>query len=306
MRKYPIYILLLALLAACSVTTEEVTTIPEDLAGKRELLKAKRTELRELKGFLEELEAAIAEQDPDFAPKSALVTATTIKSSDFNSYATIQATVKANETAFASGELAGQILKLTVDEGDYIRRGQLIATLDVEPIEKQRAELETAIELAKTVYERQERLWNQNIGSEIQYLEAKNNYERLQKSLEGFDTNLAKRNVYAPITGTVDMVNLRAGETAMPGAPIVTILSTNDLKIVADAPEEYLTKFRRGQRVKVNIPTLESSFNANVSQIGKTVDPANRTFEVDVAVPRNQANRLKANLLAEVEVLDAS
>ncbi|MEL7162530.1 MAG: efflux RND transporter periplasmic adaptor subunit, partial [Bacteroidota bacterium] len=148
------------------------------------------------------------------------------------------------------------------------------------------------------------RLWDQNIGSEIQYLQAKNNYERLEKQLATIDVQTGKRNVYAPISGTVDRVMTRQGENAMPGAPILSILSTNDLDVVADASEDLLTKVKRGQKVNVRVPALDLAFMGTVSRIGKTVDPANRTFEVEVNVPGRYLRQLKANLLAEVDILD--
>lgn len=294
---------LLLILSACS-TAEDNGEIPADLEAKKELLRTVRGEQRELNQRIKDIEAAIAEQDPDYAPKATLVTASTVAKGSFSNYAQLQGTVQAEETAMAGPETPGRILSLRVDEGDNVRRGQLIATIDVESFSTQRSELETAAALAKTVYERQQRLWEQNIGSELQYLEAKNNYDRLQQNLASIDVQLAKRNIYAPISGTVQQVFMRAGENAMPGAPIVSIISTGKLKIVADAPEEFLTKVKRGQSVTINIPTLGASFRAPITRIGKTVDPANRTFAVEIDVPASKAGALKTNLLSEVEILE--
>ncbi|NJO87331.1 MAG: efflux RND transporter periplasmic adaptor subunit [Lewinella sp.] len=277
---------LLAALTACGgekPSTDE--GFPADLGAKRELLKTKRAELRQLNKYIEDLEVAMSAQDPDYAPKASLVTADTLALGNFKDYGTLQATVKAAETAYASAELAGRLLRVTVEDGAQVRRGQLLATLNVEDIQNQKAELEKAAELAKTVYERQQKLWDQKIGSEIQYLEAKNSYERLQKSLGSFDTQLGKRNVYAPISGTVEMVNLRAGEIAVPGAPIVTIVSTGKLKVVADAPEEFLTKVKPGQRVEISVPSLGESFVAPVSRIGRTVDAATALLRLKQQFP---------------------
>lgn len=294
---------LLLILSACNAPVENTDEIPADLSAKKERLKTLRSDLREVNDKIKELEDAIAAQDPNFAPKLTLVNATSLAKSSFSDYGNIQATVQPEETAMAGPEVPGRILKLRVDEGDNVRRGQLIATLDVESVSSQRAELETASSLAKTVYDRQKRLWEQNIGSELQYLEAKNNYERLQQSLKSVDVQLAKANVYAPISGTIQQVMMRTGENAMPGAPIVSIISTGKLKVVADASEEFLTKVKRGQSVKVNIPALGESFTAPISRIGKTIDAANRTFEIDIKVPAKQVRKLKTNLLAEVEIL---
>ena len=300
---YLLPLLFFTLLASCeSAVSEEL--VPEDLAGKKEYLRTKKAELRQLTQGVEALEQEIFAADPSLAPKGTLVAYEAVSASSFENFAKVQATVRASETAMATPQLPGRILSMKYEEGDNIRKGALVAVIDVEDITTQRAELETAAELAQTVFERQKRLWDQNIGSEIQYLQAKNNYERIQKQLASVDVQTAKKNVYAPISGTVERVLMRQGETAAPGAPILSILNTNDLDVVADASENLLTKVKRGQKVKVKVPTLDLEFMAPVSRIGKTVDPANRTFEVEIDVPGKYLRSLKANLLAEVEVLD--
>lgn len=296
-------LLLLAFLASCGPASD-ADTVPADLEGKKVYLRTKKAELRELTQQVEALEKTIYAEDPSLAPKGTLVSYEPVATSSFENYAEVQATIRAAETAMATPQLPGRILSMKYEEGDNIRKGALVAVIDVEDITTQRAELETAAELAKTVFERQKRLWDQNIGSEIQYLQAKNNYERIQKQLATIDVTASKRNVYAPLSGTVDRVMMRQGETAAPGAPILSILSTNDLDVVADASEDLLTKIELRQRVKVRVPAINLEFEAPVSRIGKTVDPANRTFEVEIDVPAKYLRQLKANLLAEVEILD--
>ncbi|MEM1357180.1 MAG: efflux RND transporter periplasmic adaptor subunit [Bacteroidota bacterium] len=297
-------IALLSLFLASCGSAPEAEAVPEDLAGKQELLRTKRAELRSITQEIEALEKSIYALDPSLAPQPTLVAYEAVKPTSFENYAEVQATVRAAETATAAPEIPGRILTMKFEEGDAIRKGQLVAVLDVENVTTQRAELEKAAELAKTVYERQKRLWDQNIGSEIQYLQAKNSYERIEKQLASIDVQTNKRNVYAPISGTVDRVLMRQGENAMPGLPILSILSTNNLDVVADAPEDLLKKVKLRQRVKVKVPALDLEFMAPIRRIGKTVDPANRTFEVEVDVPGKYLRQLKANLLAEVEVLD--
>lgn len=294
--------LLVLLLASCGPAPDDAP--PEDLAGKKEYLRARKAELRTLTKEVEALEEEIFAADPSLAPKGTLVAYESVGTSDFEDYASVQATVRADESAFASPQLPGRITSMNFEEGDAIRKGQLVAVIDVEDISSQRAELETAAELAEDIFERQKRLWDQNIGSEVQYLQAKNNYERLQKQLATVDVTAAKKNVYAPISGTVDRVMMRQGETAAPGMPILGIVNTNDLDVVADASEDLLSKVKLRQKVKVKVPALNLEFMAPVSRIGKTVDPANRTFEVEIDVPRKYVDQLKANLLAEVEILD--
>ncbi len=294
----------LALVLCTCGSAPDAADNPQTSEEIQAALKERRDELRELTQQVEDLEERLIAIDPSFAPNATLVAYETIAATSFTNFAEVQATVRASETAMATPEIPGRILRMNFEEGDPIRKGQLVATLDVEGTETQRAELETAATLAETVYERQKTLWDQNIGSEIQYLQAKNNYDRIQQQLKSIDVQANKRNVYAPLSGTVDQVMLRTGEAALPGAPILSIISTDDLDIIADAPEDLLSKVKVRQNVHVRVPALKLEFDAPISRIGRTVDPANRTFEVEIDVPRQYMRQLKANLLAEVEVLD--
>lgn len=278
--------------------------IPEDLDGKRAMLQEKKDELKELTATIKRLEDQIAELDPSSQRNlGPVVSVMPLAKTDFARYVEVQGEVEADDIVAATSEVAGRLLKVTVEKGDRVRSGQLIAKLDLEQVKKQMAEVETSLDLARTVYERQSRLWEQNIGSEIQYLEAKNNVERLKKSLETLDFQLSKSKVYAPISGVVDQVNLKGGELASPGMPIVTILNTGRLQVVADLPENYLQKISRGDEVDIRYPALDMEQTGRVSLIGSTIDQTNRTFKIEINVG-NPRGKLKPNLLATVLVKD--
>lgn len=298
--KYINILLVLSLvLSACQAPAPEVENL--DLAGKRALLKEKKATLQSITSEVETLETEIAALDPTVASNRKLVTVQAVDKTTFERFAEIQGNVQSAETAAASAEVAGRIMKITVQEGDRVRSGQLIATLDLEQVNKQIAEIEKSLELAADVFARQERLWKQNIGSELQYLEAKNNVERLTKSKETLAFQLTKSSVYAPITGVVDMVNLEAGELALPGSPIINILSTNRLEVVVDLPENYLRAVRKGDAVTVLYPSLDYEQQARISLIGSTINATNRTFKAEIKTG-NPGNRLKPNLLAVVKI----
>ncbi len=303
--KYLVSTLLLTMfLVACSGPEANQNEIPEDLGAMKELLKAKRLESKELSNFVEQLEMAIAEKDTSSVEKKQiLVTTLPVQRMDFKHYVNLQGTVQADDMVAATSEVAGRILDLKVQEGDNVKRGQLIAKLDLEAVKKQMLELGTSLSLAKTVYERQKRLWDQNIGSEIQFLEAKNSVERLEKNLDLLRLQLSKEEVYAPISGEVETVMVHAGEIASPGMPIVQILNTNKLKVVAEIPETYLGDVRKGEKVKVRIPALNEERELSVTQIGNVINAANRTFDIEMKVPGNSTT-LKPNLLVEVLVND--
>ncbi|PHN04652.1 efflux RND transporter periplasmic adaptor subunit [Flavilitoribacter nigricans] len=289
------------LFVACNPTVEEV---PADLEGKKAYLQEKKEELNKLTLQIAQLESEIAKEDPTFGGKKVrLVTIDSVNRSDFEHFVEIQGSIEADDMVDVTSETAGRILSLKVKEGDPVRQGQLVAELDLESLKKQIAELETSLSLANTVYERQKRLWDQNIGSEMQYLEAKNNKERLEKSLETLQFNLTKSKVYAPISGVVENEVLQSGEIASPGAPIVQILNTNRLKAKASVPESYLKSVTQGAMVKVSVPALDWETEARVTQIGRVIDPSNRTFAVEVALSDPQ-RRLKPNLLAYVYFKD--
>lgn len=292
------------LAVGCQPTADTGASIPEDLAGKQAFLREKKSELQQLTQLIATVESQLDSLDPNRRiDEGELVTTVPVERKDFQHFVEIQGAVQADNLVDVTSEAAGRIVKLTVKEGDAVRSGQLIAELDLEQINKQIAELEKSLELAKTVYERQSRLWEQNIGSEIQYLEAKNSKERLEKSLETLQFQLEKSKVYAPASGVVDREVLQSGEMAMPGAPIVQILNTRKLKVVVDVPENYLRAVSVGDRVTVKFPALEQEQKARVSLIGRTVDPANRTFKVEANVSSING-LLKPNLLAVMLIND--
>jgi membrane fusion protein, multidrug efflux system len=299
----PTSILLAVLLSACQ-SQEKTSEIPEKLEDKRALLKEKRNELNQLTQFVHRLEKAVAKQDPDMAAENRpVVTTAPVQRQNFKHFVEIQATVEADDYIGVTSEVAGRITKLTVEEGGSVRRGQLIAELDLEQLEKQMAELEKSLELANTVYERQKRLWDQNIGSEMQYLEAENSKERLEKSIETLDYQMSKAKIYAPASGIVETVFLQTGELASPGMPIIEILNPRKLKAVADVPENYLRAVNKGETVTVKFPALDQEQQARITLIGRTIDPANRTFKVEAALS-DISSLIKPNLLAVMYIKD--
>lgn len=294
--KYLLYLITLTFVfSACGGEPEAIW--PEDLAGKKALLSAKKDEARTIEADIKKLESEIEKLAPNKEKSRELVTLTEVKRSDFQHFTEVQGSVQSDDYVSASSETGGRILDLKVREGQYVKKGALIAKLDLEGVKKQIAEIEKSLELAQDVYERQKRLWDQNVGSEIQYLQAKNNKERLEKSLETINYQLTKSEVYAPISGVVEMVNLKAGELASPGMPIVTILNTNNVKVVANVPETYLKNVKKGEMVTIKFPALDMEKTARVSRIGNTINPANRTFEVEVELS-NAQGLFKPNLLA--------
>ncbi len=278
---------------------------PNDLDGKKELLIAKNAELKKLKTEIDSLEAQIAALSPVKEKKRKPISLDTIRLQEFKRYVDVQASVQSSDYVNISSETGGRILMINAKEGQSVRKGQLIATLDLEAIEKQIQELEVSQSLANTVYERQKRLWDQNIGSEIQFLEAKNNKERLEKTIESLKLQLSKRNVYAPISGVIDREFVKQGEMTSPGMPLAQILNARKLKVVADVTEKYLGQVKRGDKVKIFFPAINKEIEQKITLIGRSIDPTNRTFKIEIDTP-NPDGVLKPNLLADVSFNDFS
>ena len=303
--KYIVPILLLILLGACQPEAAKQSTIPTDLVGKRAYLKEKKAEFRELTRTIDKLETEINELAPPSEKTKKIVTTTSIELKDFKRFIEIQGVVESDDIVSVTSEVGGRIILYKVKEGQYVKKGQLLAKVDLEQIDKQEAELSTSLELAVELYERQGRLWKQNIGSEVQYLQAKNNKERIEKTMETIRFQKQKANVYAPISGVVDMEFLKLGDLAGPGMPIVQIINTSKVKVIANVPESYLGKVKKGEKVTVKFPALDQTTTARVSQLGRTINPANRTFEVEVELP-NRKGILKPNLLSLMLINDFS
>ncbi len=297
MNKYILLIITASLLlVACQPEQDELTL-------KRAALKEKTAVLRTLQAEIEVLQEEVDKLSPEKKRDSVMVQVQPVEVQSFSRKVNIQGSVVSDETVYASSEIGGRILSVNVKEGQQVSRGALVATLDMETVQLQINEMQTALDLAVTVYERQKRLWDQEIGSEIQYLQAKNNKERLEKSLETMRKQLSKKNVYAPISGVVNKEFASAGEVAGPGTPIVEILDSRKVKVKADVPEQYLPIIKRGQSVKLNFPALNQEVDSKVSLIGASIDPANRTFEIEMRL-NNAQGMYKPNLLTEIEFVD--
>ncbi len=296
-----LYIFIIVSIVACqSKTTDE---IPTDLPGKRTYLQKKKAELKEMQAEINILQKELNKLDPPKEKTPINVETIVVSRQEVKRYIDVQAQVMADDIVNASSELGGRILSLTVKEGDYVNKGQLIASTDMSTIEKQMSEIKTSLSLATTIYERQKKLWDQNIGSELQFLETKTNKERLEGSLETLNSQLNKKNIYAPLSGIVDRTFLSQGEMTSPGMPIIQILNTNKLKVVAELQESLLGTVEKGDIVEVYYPVLDKTVNSRVSMIGRSIDPANRTFKIEITTS-SLKGQLKPYLMAQVKLND--
>ena len=303
-----IYTLLIVtvLLTACGGEQKEKSV--EDLVASNNLeaLKQKREEIDAKQQTLAEQLKLINDRisELDTIKKLPLVTTLTIKSEKFEHYLELQGNVQTKQNLVIYPEMAGTLTRVYVKEGQSVTKGQLLATIDDGGLSQQVAQLQIQADLAKTTFERQERLWEQKIGSEIQYLQAKSSYQAQQRAVSQLKSQLSKTSVRAPFTGVIDDVITDQGSVVAPGqSQLMRIVNLDDMYIETDVPESYISNVTANKTVKVEFPILGKSLEAKIRQAGNFINPANRTFKIEVAVP-NKDKSIKPNLTAKLKIND--
>ena len=303
-----IYIILLVSLTIASCGGKEKSI--EDLIseGNLENIRAKKaaldTDQQLLVEKLNQLEVAIGELDT--IKKLPLVTTFKVIDTLFNHYLELQGSVKTKQNLVIYPEMAGTLLRVYVKEGQRVDKGQLLASIDDGGLSQQVSQLQIQADLAKTTFERQERLWKQNIGSEIQYLQAKSAYEGQQKAVSQLKSQLAKTTVRAPFSGVIDDVITDQGSVVTPGqSELMRIVNLNNMYISTDVPESYISNISKNKNVIVELPVLGKTINTKVRQAGNFINAANRTFKIEVSIP-NKDKSIKPNLTAKLKINDYS
>ena len=233
-----------------------------------------------------------------------LITTFTAKAEKYKHYLELQGSVETKQNVVITPESAGFLQRILVKEGQNVNKGQLLATIDDNGLSQQKAQLQIQADLAKTTYERQKRLWEQKIGSEIDFLQAKSNYEALEQNVNQIDKQLGKTSVRAPFSGVIDEIIAKEGNVVSPGqTQILRIVNLNNMYIETDVPESFLTSVSNGKEVIVEFPVLGKTIESEVRQTGNFINPANRTFRVEIAVPNSEKN-IKPNLTARLKIND--
>lgn len=279
----------------------EQTEVEKKIAQLDEL----RGELSKMQTSILKLEAEIESLDSTYADrnrKSILVTSAPAKRGTFEHFVEITGSVLSKKNIMLSAETVGRVLQIPVSEGMQVSRGAILARLDGESIQRNIEEVETSLDLASTVFEKQKRLWDQEIGTEMQFLEAKNRKESLEKSLASLRTQLNKTVVRAPFSGTIERVEVRAGELVQPGTPLLQLVGERDLFIEADISESFVGILDKGDSVDVFFPSLDFHIKTRVTAVGAIINPNNRTFKVEVSLPSRE--HLKPNMLSVLKIND--
>ncbi|WP_422106208.1 efflux RND transporter periplasmic adaptor subunit [Winogradskyella sp.] len=299
-------VLIATLFIACS--GEKNNDSVDSVIAEGDLAKMKSKRDQVLKSYdsigkiLGTLETAISEKDT--LKRLPLVTSFKVKDTLFNHFIDIQGDVDTKENIIIYPEYSGTLTHIYVKEGQNVSKGQLLAKIDDGGLANQLAQMKTQYELAKTTFERQERLWNQKIGSEIQYLQAKASMEGLENSVKQMQSQLGKTSIRAPFSGTIDEVITDQGQVVSPGAnQLMRLVSLKNMYVKASVPETYLGTIKRGTYVNVAFPSLGQQIDGKVRQVGNFINPNNRTFEIEIAIP-NKEQLIKPNLVANLEIND--
>ncbi|MDZ4714650.1 MAG: efflux RND transporter periplasmic adaptor subunit [Cytophagales bacterium] len=269
-------VFLASLLAGCSATST-------DNKVKLEKLKEQRAQLDKEIQMLES-EHKIANPGP-VTVKSKEVGVSVLALSSFDYFVKTQGSVEAIDNIMVSAETMGILTAVHAREGQVVTKGQTLAQIDNALILRNIDELKSSISLARTVFERQKNLWDQKIGTEVQYLQAKNNKESLEKRLATLNEQLDMTRIKSPINGSVDEVDVKIGQNVAPGMPAFRVVSFDKLKMNANVSEAFVTKIKTGNKVKVSFPTMGEEIVAEVTFVGKTINRMSRTFPVEVALP---------------------
>ena len=302
MKKFYISILTLIIISCNSSGSSNITSLIEN--GDLEELKKRKKEyvdtMNTMQVELNEINDGIAFLDEN--EKLTLVSNYEIKEKVFNSYMEAQANLKTRKNVLILPEFQGTLEKIFVYEGQYVKKGKLLAEINDSGLQEQLEQLTIQANFAKENFERTERLWNNNIGSEIQFLKSKTDFESSQKMVEQMKDRLAKTKIYAPFDGEVDEIISNQGSNLIPGvSQILRLVNLDKIYAEASVSEKYISFIEEGTEAIVQVPLLGKEIKSQVIQTGNFINPSNRTFRVEVPV-KNIDKKIKQNLDAKIKI----
>ena len=306
MKKIYAFVILTSVLISCGEekknTIEDIVssgTLKELTAKKKEIT----TNLEAVNKDLAAINRAISKKDT--LQKLPLVTTITAKAEVFKHYIELQGSVKTKQNILVYPEMPGILKSIAVKEGQKVSKGQLLAMINDGGLSNQVAQLAATTQLAKTMFERQKRLWDQKIGSEMQFLQTKTNYKAQKNSLEQLKKQQSKAAIRAPFSGVIDDIFKEEGTVIAPGigAEVFRIINLDKMYIEAEVPESYITSVKKNKEVTVNFPVLDKTLNSKITQVGSFINPNNRSFKIEIPVINKDGN-VKPNLTAKLQIND--
>lgn len=298
MKKLIILTIISAVLVSCG---NDPSDKPNNEDKIRQDIKKYRNEITELEGKIKNLESELGDNTNI---KTTKVRVMELKRKPFSKYFEATGELEAENEVYISPDISEQITSIDVVEGENVKKGQVLARLNTNTIEKNIDEVKTQLDLAKTIYDKQSKLWEKSIGSERQYLQAKNNYESLEDKLATLQVQYNKAIIRSPLNGVVEEIILKKGELAVPGMQMMRIVDLNHLKVTAMLAENYLPVIKEGDSIGITFPTFpDIKMESKVTRIGNVINKQNRTFLVEVAI-ENKEGKLKPNMLANLKIND--
>ena len=303
--KNSILLLCILLFIQCGSSDKQTTAeiiASKDLAAiqtkKAEVVKSMNT----LKQELESLNEVIGQLDNE--QKFLLVTSIETKVAPYEHFVSFQGTLETDKNIVMYPEIPGLLKSINVVEGQRVKKGDVLAVISDSGLVDQLQQLEIQLNLAKTTYERQNRLWEQKIGSEMQFLQAKTQYLSLEKSIAQMKDQVAKTTITAPFDGIVDHLLADVGSSLAPGmTPVVRVINLDEMKVSAQVPEIHLNNIKKAAKVAVNIPVLNKTLPSEINAVGNFINPNNRSFRVEIGL-ENSSGDLKPNMTVLLNIND--
>lgn len=293
MKRILILITAASILAACGKK--------EGTDKKAELEKLK-SEQAEISKKITALELELAKENPEENQKDKFVAVETLKGKEFIHYVEVHGTVQSDQNVNVFPRSMGPIVRVNVQVGQVVKKGQVLAKIDDAIIRKNLDEMKTRLDLVTTIYNKQKNLWDQKIGTEVAYLQAKNNKEALENSIATVNEQLENTNIKAPIDGVVDLSNVKEGEMVSMALPAFRVVNSSQLKAVGELAESYLTSVNTGDAVVVSFPDLKKDVNAKIDFAARAINPMSRTFKVEVKLANNPDFR--PNMISVLKIID--
>jgi len=291
MKNKILYIALATIVVACSA--------PDKKAELEKLKKQKS----DIETKIDSLEAQLKRTDTTATKeKTAEVVAMPLKAQIFKTYIDVQGRIDADENVSLSTEMPGTVTKINVKVGDEVSKGQVLAETDARAIQQQMADLQTALDLAKQVYAKQKNLWDQKIGTEIQYLQSKTNKESLENKMASMQEQIRMSRIISPINGTVDAVNIKVGQAVAPGLAAINVINFSNLKVKADVAETYAARVKTGNEVLVLFPDMHDSLVSTVHYASRAISALSRTFGVEILLDNKK--EYHPNMVAKLRIND--
>ncbi len=289
MKNTILFIVITSIIAACSAP------------DKKAELEKLRTQKAALETQIATLEEELAKSDTT-KEKLLDVIALPLTSQIFKTYIEVQGRVDADENVSLSSEMPGTLTKINVKVGDEVVKGQVLAETDARAIQQQISDLQTNLDLVSQLYEKQKALWNQKIGTEIQFLQAKTQKESMDKKMATLQEQLRMSKIVSPINGTVDAVNIKIGQAIAPGIPAINVVNFSNLKVKADVAESYSTRVKKGNEVLIIFPDMKDSVNSKVNYAARAINNLTRTFGVEVLL--DNTKEYHPNMVAKLKIND--